>query len=341
MRKTNSGNFLVCPLSIDVVLALVHAGARGNTAKQLSTGLHLPECHSEREGYSLNSANKIYLQDNFKISDDFKSVAVNVFNSDIQNVNFKKNEEAANEINKWVEEQTEDKIRDLINKDDLSEDTRAVLVNALYFNGTWVHQFPKYATTQRPFHSTKDKAVNIDMMENTDYFGYYEDDTLKAKFLEMPYIGSDIFMTIVLPNDIEGLAELEDNLPAVLTEPKYTMERVHVQIPKFKIESTIELIPILKQLGIEDLFDDRSDLTGIGANKESLAVSKVVQKAFIEVQEAGTTAAAATAVEIVDRSGSSYYSTTTFWADRPFIFYVRFTNNSVPLFIGRVSSLVS
>lgn len=350
MLKTHSGNFLVCPLSVDVVLALVHAGAKGNTAKQLSSGLHLPESHEKisetftklsptlqgNDKYTLSSANKVYVKDSFKISDKFKSTAVDVFKAEIQNIDFTKKEKAAGDMNKWVEEKTHDKIKDLIKPDDLDEDTRAVLINALYFKGAWVKQFSEHLTKKKPFHVSKQKQVDVDMMEITDSFNYYESPELKAKFLEMPYEGGDVTMTFVLPNDVEGLSALESRINEVLVAPKYNWERVHVQLPKYKIESTIQFKPILQALGVVDAFEDFADFTGIGANQEPLKISKVIQKAFIEVEEKGTTAAAATAViPIVGLSASigPIEPPKEFLADHPFLFILKH-NNGI-LFVGR------
>ncbi|XP_031334673.1 antichymotrypsin-2-like isoform X2 [Photinus pyralis] len=353
MKKTNSGNFLVCPLSVDVVLALVHAGARGETAKQLSAGLQLPEDHQKvqaifkelspklrgNEHYTLSSANKVYLAEGFKVSDEFNSVAVNVFQSEIENINFAQSKASANEMNKWVEEKTHDKIKNLIKEDDLSEDTIAVLINALYFKGSWVKQFSEYGTRKQPFYVTKENQVDVDMMEITEFYNYYEDSTLNAKFLEMPYKGEDISMTFVLPNDVDGLGALEDKIEAALATPKYTNERVHVQLPKFKIESTIQFIPILQKLGVKDLFENNADLSGIGANKQNLTVTKVIQKAFIEVEEKGTTAAAATAVVAVLTSIQlSPKKLLEFEANRPFLFYLTHRKLNTLVFMGRVSN---
>ncbi|KAF5300346.1 hypothetical protein FQR65_LT09176 [Abscondita terminalis] len=356
MKKTNAGNFLVCPLSVEVILSLVHAGAKGETAKQLTTGLHLPESQEQvqnmikeltpklkgNDKYTLASANKVYVKDGFQISDDFKSVAVKVFDSEIQNIDFVKSDEASKEMNKWVEAQTHDKIKDLISKDDLNEDTVAVLINAMYFKGAWVKQFSEYGTRKRPFQVSKDKKVDVDMMEITDYFNYYEDETLKAKFLELPYEGNDLSMTFVLPNEVDGLGELENNIAAALATPKYTKERVHVQLPKYKIESTIQFKPILEDLGVKDIFDGRADLSGIGANKEKLFVSKVVQKAFVEIDENGTTAAAATAVIMFDRAAiliPREVKLFTFQADHPFVFVLRHKHTGI-VFTGRYNAVV-
>ncbi|KAF2894773.1 hypothetical protein ILUMI_11399 [Ignelater luminosus] len=353
MLKSNSGNFLVCPLSVDIVLALVHAGARGETAQQLSTGLHLPESHEKIEQiftklaptlqsndkYNLSSANKVYVKDNFKISDKFKSTAVNVFDAEIQNIDFTKKEQAATEMNKWVEDKTHDKIKDLISPDDLNQYTRAVLINAIYFHGQWVKQFDEYSTRKRTFYLNANDHVETDMMEITDSFNYYESPDLNAKFLELPYEGGDITMTFVLPNDKDGLPALEARIDEVLATPKYSFERVHVIIPKFKIETTIQFKPILQALGIKDAFEDNADFSGIGAQKEPLKISKVIQKAFIEVEEKGTTAAAATAVMLVELASFDIPTSPPkqFVADHPFVCYLR--SSSAIIFIGRYSGL--
>jgi serpin B len=352
LLKSNSGNFLVCPLSVDVVLALVHAGAKGNTAKQLTDGLQLPETPElvqqtfgalapklqGNEFYNLSSANKIYVKDSFQISDSYKTTAVNVFQAEIDNIDFTKNEVAAKTMNSWVEKQTHDKIKDLISKDDLDEDTRLVLINAMYFHGNWDSKFEKYATRKRDFFLNNNDKVEIDMMEQTHSYKYYESQELNAKFLEMPYKGGDISMTIVLPNDKEGLGALEANIEKVLVQPSYSFERVHVVLPKFKIESTIKFKPILQNLGIVDAFEDNADFTGIGANQEPLKISKVIQKAFIEVEEEGTTAAAATAAIAVSRSGGiRKIKQSEFVADHPFVFILSH-NSAAHLFVGRYSA---
>lgn len=265
MLKYNNGNFLVCPLSVDIVLALVHAGARGPTAQQLSAGLHLPNSREKIEQiftklaptlqsndkYNLSSANKVYVKDSFEISDKFKSTAVKVFDAEIQNIDFTKKVQAAAEMNKWVEDKTHDKIKDLISPDDLDEYTRAVLINAIYFHGQWVKQFDEYSTRKRAFYLNAKDHVETDMMEITESFNYYESPDLNAKFLELPYEGGDITMTFVLPNDKDGLPALEARIAEALTTPKYSLERVHVVIPKFKIETTIKFKPILQAVCIQ------------------------------------------------------------------------------------------
>lgn len=200
------------------------------------------------EEYELNSANKIYVKKNFEINKDFKNTAINSFKSDIENIDFEQKSEAASVMNDWVEEKTRNKIKDLISKDDLNEDTRAVLINALYFHGKWATEFNVKDTEKRSFHVTSQKETKVDMMELTSSFKYYESADLNATFLEMPYKGEDVTMTFVLPNDIEGLSALESKIADALKQPEYRSHRVHVQIPKFKVESKIQFKDILQKV---------------------------------------------------------------------------------------------
>ncbi|KAF2878867.1 hypothetical protein ILUMI_27303 [Ignelater luminosus] len=346
LLKSHSGNFLVCPLSVSTVLALTHIGAKGDTAKQISQALHLPEdkhaiqqifeeLSPKLEGddkYDLSSANKIYVSKDFEISKDFKNTAINSFKSEIENINFDQNSEAASIMNNWVEERTHNKIKDLVSEDDLNGDTRAVLINALYFHGKWATKFDVRYTEKKTFHVTNQKETKVDMMEQISSFKYYESSELNAKFLEMPYKGKDVSMTIVLPNDVEGLSSLEKKIANVLRQPEYTTQKVHVQIPKFKIESEIQFKGILMELGVVDAFKDSADFSGIGAAKDRLKITKVVQKTFIEVEEEGTTAAAATAV-YMGYAAHAYVPPKEFNANHPFIYYLR--SPAGILFIGR------
>ena len=352
LLKTNAGNFLVCPMSVQTVFALLHAGTRGTTASQISSGLNLPESSEELKNtfksllpilqhtgvYNLSSANKIYIKNQFKVKDEFKTVATETFKSEIQEIDFEKKSYAVNEINKWVEEQTHDKIKNLLTEDDINELTRLVLINAMYFKGNWIHKFEKYNTRKQPFYLSKNKQTDIDTMEITKHFKYHECNKLNVKYLEMDFEGGDMSMTFVLPNDKEGLSAVENNLKEILEEQKYTWEKVHVKIPKYKIETKIQFVPILQKLGIVDAFDgDKADLSGINSNPgEKLSVAKVIQKAFIEVKEEGTTAAAATAVLlIVGSSGmvGPYIPPKEFIADHPFIFILRHKHGV--MFVGR------
>jgi serpin B len=350
--KENQGNFLVSPFSIETVLALTHSGAKDETAYEIRAGLRLPNSTEKTEAvyatllptlkgndkYALHTANKIYVKDGYPLKEDFKNKASTVFQSGIENIEFTQKVDAANTINSWVGKQTNNKIQNLIDPNILGPDTRIILINALYFKGKWVYPFESDSTIKRDFYKTAKDVVQVDTMHNTDVYNYYESPELKAKFLEMPYEGDDLSMVIVLPNEKEGLAALESQIEKVFAAPRFTQERVSVSLPKFTVENKIQLKKILQNLGINKAFSDEADLSGLAGKKGDLAISDVIQKAFINVTETGTEAAAATAVIGVDRIGFFgppyvFY----FDVDHPFLFYIVLKENLI-LFSGRVTN---
>ncbi|KAF2899156.1 hypothetical protein ILUMI_07018 [Ignelater luminosus] len=350
LLKSTTGNVLVCPLSAEIILALTHAGARGETAKQMASGLHLPESSEEiqkiftkltqdlnsEHKYTLNSANKIYVKHDYSINQQFKDVAMNVFDAGIKNIDFSKKQEAVNEINKWVSEKTEDNIQNLVSTDDIKATTRAVLINALFFQAKWRVQFARYSTAKKPFYLNAKDHVEVDMMTMVSSFNYQEVPEVDAKILEMPYNGDDVFMTFVLPNEKEGLHRIEENLEKLFETPSFNNRtKVHVSVPKFKIQTTIKFIPILKALGIEDAFTGKADFSGIGS--ERLQIDQVVQKNFIAVDEEGTKAASATKVVMGLGAAPLPPAEAIFILNRPFLYYIK--KDETILFAGSVKQL--
>lgn len=253
-------NILISPLSVKIILTLVHAGAEGNTAEELAQGVYISEDNHiiknvvnvlrTNSSYILNSLNRIYLADRFMIRDEFKNVAENVFNSNISTLNFTNNTEAASIINQWVETESYSKIKNLINADHLNSDTVAVLINTMYFKGAWSKEFGVVDTKAMPFFINSTNTVDVDMMRVIEYFNYHNSLDFNAQFLELPYYGEDVTMTIVLPYDKEGLKDLEDQLQDVLEEPSYKCIGLKVAIPKFRIESKIDLKPIIQSVSL-------------------------------------------------------------------------------------------
>ncbi|MDP8226865.1 MAG: serpin family protein, partial [Candidatus Celaenobacter polaris] len=239
-------------------------------------------------------------------------------------------------INNWVEKKTHDKIKELIKPPMLTIDTRLVLCNAIYFKGNWLSQFDKEKTYNRDFYVSPDTTMLVPMM--------YQQTRLKYKYfeqfcaLELPYEGNDLSMIIFLPLEIDGLAEFEDHLTADSAHAwidelmKVDEEKVLVSIPKFKTTCEFELSKVLYDMGMPDAFSlppaDFSGMTGLN----DLFISKVVHKAYVEVNEEGTEAAAATAV-IMERG---YIEPNTFQADHPFMFLIRENLTGSILFIGRI-----
>ncbi|XP_047986732.1 antichymotrypsin-2-like isoform X7 [Leguminivora glycinivorella] len=276
------------------------------------------------KGVQLSMANKIYIPTGAEVKEDFAALSKSIFGSEFKNIDFTKNVPAAKEINSWVEDQTNHKIKDLVNADSLGADTRAVLVNALYFKGQWDKKFNEKLTSDQDFHVTKDKTVKVPMMYKKDDFKYAESEELDAKLLELPYKEKEASFLIVLPNEIDGLAALQEKLkdPTALDKAVAQMREVEVNVhlPKFKIESTINLKNVLQKMGVTNLFDaSKARLDNLLKNENGLFVSDAIQKAFIEVNEEGAEAAAANEFGVVYAMLKPEIS---FTADRPFLFFL-------------------
>ncbi|KAF2899155.1 hypothetical protein ILUMI_07017 [Ignelater luminosus] len=313
----------------------------------MASGLRLPDSSEKiqkiftnltqdlnsKHKYTLNSANKIYVKHDYPINQQFKDVAVKAFDSGIQNIDFSKNKEAVDEINKWVSEKTENNIQNLLSRDDIKAATRAVLINALFFQAKWRVQFNKYSTAKKPFYLNAKDHIDVDMMTMVSSLNYYEWPAVDAKILDMPYVDDDVFMTFVLPNEKEGLHRIEENLEKLFESPGFnTRTNVRVSIPRFKVQTTIKLIPVLQALGIKDAFTEKADFSGLGS--EPLQIDQVVQKNFIAVDEEGTKAASATAVVGIFGSSSFPQIEATFTADHPFLYYIK--KGDTVLFAGTV-----
>ncbi|XP_076544450.1 antichymotrypsin-2 isoform X11 [Osmia lignaria lignaria] len=307
--EENHGNIIMSPLSAAVVLAMAAFGARGETEKQLKKALHIPSPDTlGTSGYQsliddLNNvkvaklllANKVFAAEKFSVKPAYIELTEKYFHSVTQLVNFAKSEEAANTINTWVQQNTNDRIKEIVNPGDLNSMTAMVLVNAVYFKGQWQDKFDPQNTEERPFHVNENTVKNVSTMFRSGSYLYGELSNLNAKFVLLPYKDNELSMIIILPNEINGLAEVEKKLQNTnIMDILYQghQREVELYLPKFKIESKIELNAPLNKLGLTDMFSSKANFSGIA--DDDLVVSKVVQKAFIEVNEEGSEAAAAT-----------------------------------------------
>ncbi|KAJ3654869.1 hypothetical protein Zmor_014024 [Zophobas morio] len=310
LKETSPGNMIFSPISIHAVLSMAYQGARGTTAENFASTMKIPDAKIARKGYNtvmnrLNSvpnvsllmANKIYLMEGYKLSPEFSDAVIKNFLSEVQLLNFSASEIAAATINAWVEEKTKEKIKNLVIGEDLDELTRLVLINAIYFKGNWKHKFNKKNTKTEPFYLNDIDSVNVQMMHIEREFHYKSVKELEAQIIELPYTNNNLSMVIILPFKRDGIAELEKKLAGVnlteVTNGMYT-EEVTVPLPRFKIEQTIDLKDSLIKLGFREIFSPAANFNGMITSKEPLCVSKVIQKVFIEVNEEGTEAAAAT-----------------------------------------------
>ena len=260
------GNVIFSPISVHAVLSMSYQGAKGTTAEKFASTLKVPTAAVAAEGYSivmnrLNSvpnvtllmANKMYLMEGYQLVPGFSNAVTKNFLSEVQLLNFAENEAAAASINAWVEEKTKEKIKDLINKDDLDKSTRLILVNAIYFKGSWLDPFSKYSTKTEPFYLNNVDSVKVPMMNKCADFYYKADKNLDVQILELPYTNENPSMIIILPNMRNGLDKLEKKLATCnLRETTQHMEKteVFVRLPKFKIEQTINLNDPLTKVGM-------------------------------------------------------------------------------------------
>ena len=248
-------------------------------------------------------------------------------------------EKAREEINNWVEKKTNNKIKDLIPPGVLSSDTRLTLVNAIYFKGLWLEQFKQKETFPGSFFVSQNEEIKVEMMHQKAEFKYSESEELACQILEMPYIGKKMSMVIFLPKETHGLAKLEgkmtyDKLNESLSSLMYaSLDEVEVFLPKFKLTQQFDLNDVLSKMGAKEMFiPGKADLSGISS--QSLFVSKVVHKAFVEVNEEGTEAAAATAVGVALMCMP--LPAPIFKADHPFLFLIRHNESGAILFLGRL-----
>jgi len=339
LKKDHPGNLIFSPFSLSAVIAMLKAGAKGKTAEEIKAVMKFPDDASLNGGYkklleslksnkdfSLEIANRIFVHDGFALKDSFVKSAKRYYQSEVMQLDFSEKEKSAKEINNWVEEKTKNRIKNLIFPDELTPLARLVLVNAIYFKGQWENKFMKYCTVKDRFYTGRSKAIQVDMMEQTDEFPYTEIPDLKVKAIALPYKGDKLSMVIVLPEKRTSLAHGEAGLKNFDLEEilkRLTEKTVNVFLPKFKMESKIELKEPLIQLGLRSMFRLDADFSGIPKTNEELFVEKVVQKAFIDVNENGTEAAAATMVgPVVGGMPPRPKKTFEFRADHPFIVYI-------------------
>uniref|UniRef100_A0A8C5KB39 Serpin domain-containing protein n=1 Tax=Jaculus jaculus TaxID=51337 RepID=A0A8C5KB39_JACJA len=358
-KDNATGNIFVSPFSVSSAMSMVFLGTRGNTSAQLSKAFHfdtIEDLHSRFQSLSaemnkpgashiLKLANRLYGEKTYNFQPEFLASTQKLYSADLAVVDFQNaSEDARNAINQWVKGQTEGKIPELLAAGVVDHMTKLVLVNAIYFKGKWQEKFNKKDTADAPFRLNKKDTKTVKMMyqKNKFPFGYIKD--LKCQVLEMPYQGRELSMIFLLPEDIEdestGLKMLEEQLTLEKlrewTKPE-NLEPVdvHVRLPRFELEESYILNPALARLGVRDLFDSsKADLSGMSGARD-LFISKVVHKAFLEVNEEGTEAAAATA-------GIATFCMLLpeqhFVADHPFLFFIRHNCTANILFLGRVSS---
>ena len=351
--KGANGNLFFSPYSISTCLGMTYAGAKGNTEKQMAKVFHFggqSETSAgfgdlqtqlnglqEKKRFELNIANGLWAQKDKDFLPSFLGIAQKQFGAKLETADFKTAAEAARkEINDWVSDKTKGKINNLLPQGSLDPLTRLVLVNAIYFKGSWITPFQPTLTRDDAFHTSADKTITAKMMSQTANFMYGESDDLLI--LEMGYTGRDISMVVLLPRKTDGLAAVEKELGEERLTGwlgKMKGEEVRVSFPKFKLENQFSLNKTLEHMGMTDAFSPKSDFSGMDGTRE-LYISAVVHKAYVDVNEAGTEAAAATGVAMAARAVQPHPQP-VFRADHPFIFLIRDTHSGSILFLGRLT----
>ena len=345
-------NVFVSPWSIVAALGMTYEGARGDTAKEIANVFHFTQTDAERrasfakihnefnernDNYKLYTANALWAQEGYNFLDDYLNTVSKYYAGKTTNLDFRtKTEESRKTINSWVEGQTNNKIKDLFPQGTLDPMTRLVLTNAIYFKGTWVKEFDKDKTTDAPFYKTPSQTVNVPMMQRTDdeaRFNYAETENLQV--LEMPYKGEKLSMLVLLPKG--DISSLESKLNAenlAQWRSMLNMQEVKVYMPKFTFETKYFLKDTLMAMGMPLAFTaGDADFSGMDGTNY-LYIDTVIHQAFVEVNEEGTEAAAATGVGI---KATAIMQENIFRADHPFIFIIQDRETGNILFMGRMS----
>lgn len=292
----------------------------------------------EQGAINLNVANSLWPQQDYQFLDAYLSLIRKYYGVSITPVDFKNASEAAREtINKWVEKKTEQKIKNLIHPGTLDELTRLVLVSAIHFKGRWAEEFNPARTKNNSFFISPRDSMQIPFMRQEGHFRYGERDSVQM--IELPYSGATLSMLILLPRKKNGLPELEHRLSSENLsrwERALTWREIDVSLPKCKITSTIRLDKVLSALGMVDAFiPTRADFSGMDGKPGWLFIGAVLHQAYVDVNEEGTEAAAATAI-VAPMAAPTPKSPLVFRVDHPFLFLIRENKSGAILFLGKV-----
>lgn len=348
----NDGNLFYSPYSISIALAMTYAGANGETKTQMADTLKysLPdgELHavfnyidqrlnslsSGDYDVELNVVNSIWGQNEYEFLDEFLDTLAENYGAGLRLLDFEKSAEQARQvINDWVSDNTNDRIKDLIPKGGVSSDTRLVLTNAIYFNASWANPFSEELTQDGAFTLLNGSQVTAEMMQQVEYFNYFDADGYKV--IELPYEGEELSMYIIIPDE-GSFTEFEQSFNAsIISSVSENLEskNINLTLPKFNFESSFNLNEALGALGMPLAFSGSADFSKINGGRD-LAISNVFHKSFISTDEAGTEAAAATAVVIELTAAPEPPINVSI--DSPFIFTITDNETGTNIFLGRI-----
>ncbi len=358
--RGEEGNLFYSPYSISLALAMTYAGARGETEQQMADTLHFilaqDDLHrafnaldielasrgegaqgKDGEGFRLNIVNAIWGQKDYQFLTEFLDTLAENYGAGLRVLDFiRAPEESRITINEWVSDQTEERINDLIPKGAIDFLTRLVLTNAIYFNAAWQYPFEESDTRDGTFYLLDGSQITVPMMRQTEKFGYAEGDGYQV--VELPYDGRELAMVILLPRpgQFEAFEGSLDSQQVAAMIQDLEHRRVVLTMPKFEFESEFSLKLTLAAMGMPVAFSDGADFSGMTGNRE-LFISDVIHKSFVSVDEAGTEAAAATAV-IMEATALPIGEPVEVNLDRPFLFLIRDIDTGAVLFVGRVAN---
>ena len=352
-----SGNLLFSPYSINSALAMAYAGARGQTATQMAQAMHFSlqgeQLHAAigalsgqlmteasdggKTLYQLSVADAVWTQQGLPYNPDFLRVLQKDYASELRQSDFVHSyQQARTDINRWVAQNTADKIPNLLPDGSVDSTTRMILVNAIYFKGDWATPFKTERTSDQPFHTDGQNSISTPLMFGNVFC--LASETADLQIVELPYNGDKLSMVILLPRSVDGMGTLEKQLTSEHIDQWISQlvdQSVNVHLPKFKLTCSFELADTLKSMGMRDAFSyPIADFTGM-TTADRFRISAVVHQALIDVNEEGTEAAAATGVTMM-AGAVMRQRLMDFRADHPFIFLIRQQSTGAILFAGRL-----
>ncbi len=351
------GNLFFSPESISTAFGMAYAGARGQTATEMQHVFHftlppdrlhpamgalLAAMNAQHKGYELHVADALWAQQGSNFEESYLKLVQSDYGAGFHRVNFKISPDSVRTtINAWVEKQTNDKIKDLLGPGVLNSSTRLVLTNAIYFKGDWQNPFDAEATQKEEFHLSATQWVMTPMMHRTGSYSYFDGGTFQA--LELPYAGNEISMVVLLPKDTDGLAALEQSFTSGVAgdwiQKLEPVDKVILTLPSFTMTQQFELSSTLSAMGMEQAFSGSADFSGM-TGKPDFSISAAIHKAYIDVNEKGTEAAAATSIVMRATAMRQEFPAPppiVFRADHPFLFILLDRKSGSMLFLGRVA----
>lgn len=350
VEPDEDNNIFISPTSVMMALSMVYNGADGDTKDEIAKALHvdgididelnqtnaeLIESLTNRDQIQLNIANSIWVNNNFSLDKDFQTNTQDYFNAEVDEIDVA-DPKSAKQINQWVEDATENKITDMVDSP-LDQSLVALLINAIYFKGDWKYEFDSERTEEHPFNITEDKTVDVSLMSMDDELNYMENDLVQG--VELPYDG-DMSMHLFLPKEDSSLDNLLDELTydeLQEWQDDFIETEGTLALPRFSLDYEVNLNNPLTDMGMASAFDkDKADFTKMIEGNDPLWIDKVKQKSFIEVNEEGTEAAAATSVEV--KTTSLNPDEFQMIVDHPFLFTITDNDTGAILFVGAISN---